>query len=148
MSYTNLKYHIVFSTKDRRPFLHADVKPRLVEYLGGILRQLKGVLVEANGPEDHIHLAAGLHPQTAVSDVLRELKCNSTRWVKSTFPDLGDFRWQDEYSAFTVSHSQLPGVIEYIRRQVEHHRRMTFQEELRLLLKKHEVDFDERFLLR
>ena len=148
MSYTNLKYHIVFSTKNRQPWLSADVKERLVKYVGGIIRNLKGVLVEANGPEDHIHIAAGVHPQVSISAFVRDVKSNCTTWVRQTFPELRDFAWQDEYAAFTVSQSQLPGVVDYIRRQVEHHRRMTFKEELRLLLEKHGIEFDERYLLR
>ena len=146
MSYTNLKYHIVFSTKQRARFLSSDIKPRLVKYIGGIIRNLKSVLIEADGPEDHLHVVAGVHPQVAVSDFVRDVKANSTRWARQTFENLKDFAWQDEYSAFTVSQSQLSAVVEYVRKQVEHHKTLTFDEELRALLRKHEIDFDDRYL--
>jgi putative transposase len=148
MSYTNLKYHIVFSTKHRRPFLQPGLRPKLTEYIGGIVRDLKGSLLEANGMEDHLHLAAMVHPTCAISTFLREIKGGSSQWVHQTFPDLRDFDWQDDYSAFSVSQSVLPAVLQYIRDQQEHHRKMSFEEELIALLKKHKVDFDPRFLLR
>jgi putative transposase len=127
MSYTNLKYHIVFSTKQRRPLIGAELRPRLVKYIGGIIRQLKGRLLEADGTEDHLHLAAGIHPQTPLADLVRDVKANSSGWIHRTFPDLSGFAWQEGYSAFTVSHSVLPQVTEYICQQAEHHRRMTFK---------------------
>ena len=145
MSYTSLKYHIVFSTKERRALLSAELRPRVIKYIGGIIRNLKGTLIEANGSEDHLHVAAGCHPSVAVSAFVRDIKSNSTGWVRETLPELRQFGWQDEYSAFTVSESRLPALIEYIRRQEEHHKKMTFQEELKLLLAKHGIDFDERY---
>ena len=148
MSFTDLKYHIVFSTKGRRPWLIPDVKERVVKYIGGIVRNLKGVLIEANGIEDHLHLVAGIHPQVSMSAFVRDVKSNCTTWIRQTFPDYRDFAWQDEYAAFTVSQSQLPSVVAYVQKQVEHHRKMTFEEELRALLVKNGIEFDERFLLR
>jgi REP element-mobilizing transposase RayT len=148
MSFTNLKYHVVFSTKNRAPWLTPDVKERAAEYIGGIVRNIKGTLLEANGVEDHMHLVAGIHPQGPVSSFVRDVKSNSTSWIRQTFPNLREFSWQDEYSAFTVSQSQLEGVLSYVQRQEEHHRKMTFGEELRVLLIKHAIDFDERYLLR
>jgi len=147
MSYTNLKYHIVFSTKGRRPFLRAPLKARLIEYVGGIIRNLKGVLVEAGGTDDHLHLAAGAHPGEGVSAFVRDIKANSSAWIHEDFPDLTDFAWQGEYAAFSVLFSQLPAVVKYIRGQEEHHRKMTFEEELKLLLTKHGIEFDEKHLL-
>jgi len=146
MSYTSLKYHIIFSTKERRPLLSANIKPRLVKYIGGIIRKLNGKLLEADGPEDHLHIAAGIHPQTGIADLIRDIKANSSGWIHDTFRQLWDFRWQDGYAAFSVSHSVVPKVIAYIRKQVQHHKTTTFQEELIALLKKHEIDFDERYI--
>ena len=148
MSFTNLKYHIVFSTKSRQRALTPEVKPRLVKYMGGIVRNVKGAFFEADGPEDHIHLAIGIHPSIAVSALVRDLKSNATRWLRETFPSHREFQWQDEYAAFTVSESQLEKVLAYIRHQEEHHREMTFDEELRTLLQKHGIQFDERYLMR
>jgi REP element-mobilizing transposase RayT len=146
MSYTSLKYHIVFSTKERRRLILPDVLPRLVEYVGGIARQRKARILAANGPEDHLHLLASIPPTMTVSDFLRDIKSNSSSWVHETFSGLRIFGWQDEYAAFTVSQSAIPQVTEYIQNQQEHHKTMTFQEELIALLKRHEIEFDERYI--
>jgi REP element-mobilizing transposase RayT len=147
MSYTKLQYHIVFSTKERRAFLTDALRPRLIHYLGGIIRNLDGTLLEGNGPDDHLHLAAILHPAKAVSDLMRDVKARSSAWIHETFADLRGFAWQDGYAAFSVSHSAMPDVIAYIRAQQEHHRRMDFREELIALLRKHEIEFEEKYLL-
>src|SRR4051794_16061947 len=102
-SYTNLLYHIVFSTKDRRPVITADIKPRLYEYIGGTIRSLGGILLAINGVADHVHILAKLRPDKAVSDVMRDLKANSSGWLHDVFPDLDELSWQRGYGAFTVS---------------------------------------------
>ncbi len=143
MSYTSLQYHIVFSTKERRPFINAELRGRLIEYIGGIIRGLNGKLLEANGPEDHLHLAVSASAQSGLADLVRK---NSSRWVHETFNNAKDFSWQDGYAAFSVSHSAMPKVIEYIRQQQEHHKQTSFQEELVALLHRHEISFDERYI--
>jgi len=146
MSYTCLQYHIVFSTKERGRFLDDDIMPRLVNYIGGIIRGLGGTLLGGNGPEDHIHLAAVLPATRTIADVLRDVKSNSSGWIRDEFPSLGGFGWQDGYAAFSVSQSVMPKVVEYIREQTEHHKKMTFEEEIARLLKQHGIDFDPRYL--
>jgi putative transposase len=146
VSYTRLNYHIVFCTKDRRPFILPEVMPRLAEYIGGIIRETEGSMIAANGTEDHIHIATLVSPKLALSDFVRTIKTNSSKWIHQTFPEMLAFAWQDGYSAFTVSHSALAEVAAYIRRQREHHAGMTFQEELRRLLQKHEIECDERYI--
>jgi REP element-mobilizing transposase RayT len=146
MSYTNLGYHIVFATKERRPFLTGDVMPRLVKYIGGIIRMQEGVLVEANGPEDHIHLVASLTPKFAISDCLRELKANSTNWIHETFASRAGFSWQEGYAAFTISRSGIDEVVRYVRNQQEHHRKSTGREELIRLLQLHGIDYDDKYI--
>jgi REP element-mobilizing transposase RayT len=146
MSYTCLQYHIVFSTKERARFLDDDIMPRLVNYIGGIIRGLGGTLLGSNGPEDHIHLAAILPHTRTIADVLRDVKSNSSGWIREQFPSLSSFGWQDGYSAFSVSQSVMPRVVEYIREQKKHHKKMTFEEELGRLLKQHGIDFDPRYL--
>jgi len=146
MSYTSLSYHIVFSTKGRKPFLSEDLMPRIVSYVGGIIRQLKGRLLEGGGADDHVHLAAVAHPTVAVADLVGKVKANSTGWIHKTFADLKGFGWQDGYAGFSVSPSVLPKVTEYIRGQGDHHRKMTFQEELIALLRKHGVEYDEGYI--
>lgn len=128
-SYTNLIYDIVFSTKDRKPLITADVKPRLYEYIGGTIRGLGGVMLEIGGTEDHGHVLAKLRPDKALSDVLRDLKANSSGWMHDVFLDLKDFSWQRGYGAFSVSASQVDKVRRYIANQEEHHRKQDFREE-------------------
>jgi REP element-mobilizing transposase RayT len=146
MSFTSLFYHVVFSTKDRRPSLGRESLTRTCQYIGGIARELKGLLLIGDGMPDHVHLATEIPPTARISDFIGKLKSNSSGWIHETFPDLRDFGWQDGYSAFTVSPSVLPRVKEYIRTQEEHHRNLTFQEELVALLKKHGVEYDERYI--
>ncbi|MHC4718330.1 MAG: IS200/IS605 family transposase, partial [Planctomycetota bacterium] len=124
-----------------------DRLPRVVKYIGGIIRQMDGQLLEGDGMDDHLHLAAILHPTSAIADALRTLKTNSTRWIHQTFDGMAAFAWQEGYAAFTVSRSVLPAVKEYIRTQKEHHRKMTFADELKALLDKHGIEYDERYLV-
>ena len=125
-SFTNLLYHIVFSTKDRRPLITPEHELRLYDYLGGTIRKVGGVSLELNGTEDHIHLLAKLRPDCALSDVLRELKANATGWMHDVFPSVKNFSWQRGYGAFTVSQSNVESVRRYIARQKEHHRKFPF----------------------
>jgi REP-associated tyrosine transposase len=101
-SYTNLLYHIIFSTKDRRPFLTDVYETRPHDYIGGTIRGLGGISLEVNGTEDHVHVLAKLRPDKALSDMLRELKANASGWMHDVFPDLDKFSWQHGYGAFTV----------------------------------------------
>lgn len=146
MSYTYLKYHAVFATKERRPFISPQLLPRLCEYLGGMVCRQGGRPIEFNGPPDHLHLVLSLGPAAAIADFLRDLKSISSGWVHKTFPELGDFAWQDGYSIFTVSPSVLAGVVAYVRDQQEHHAKVSFKDELAWLLKNHGIPFDEKFL--
>ncbi|MBD3298572.1 MAG: IS200/IS605 family transposase [candidate division Zixibacteria bacterium] len=143
---TSLNYHLIFATKNREPLLHHDIRPRLHEYMGGIIRQLNGVSRCVGGTADHLHIACSLPPSQSVSDALRTIKANSSRWIRSLSPKFSKFAWQSGYSAFTVSQSQLEVVIRYICDQEEHHRKMTFREELLGFYRKHGIEFDERYL--
>jgi REP element-mobilizing transposase RayT len=116
--------------------------------VGGIVRELKGTLLDANGAADHVHLVALLRPTMAISDVLQEVKGSSSKWIHGTFAELRDFSWQDGYAAFSVSKSAVPDVLTYVRDQEEHHRRMSFQEELMALLDRHGVEYDPKYILR
>jgi putative transposase len=145
-TFTHLLTHIVFSTKDRRPLLDADLKSRLFPYLGGIIRAHDGKALIINGPTDHVHILASLAAKHSLSDLMRELKADSSGWVHKTFSDRNLFGWQTGYGAFSVSHSNLAEVEKYIANQEEHHRKVSFQEEFLAFLKKHEIQFDERFL--
>jgi REP element-mobilizing transposase RayT len=141
-----LYVHLVFSTKNREPFIGPDLAPRLYAYIGGILRETGSVLLEAGGMPDHIHLLVSLGRQTSVADAVRNVKANSSRWVHETFPNRAAFGWQNGYGAVTVSHSNVEAVREYIRGQAEHHKTKTFQDELREFLRRHAIDWDERYV--
>lgn len=145
-TYTNLLYHIVFSTRERLPLITNDKRPQLYEYVGGTVRGLGGISLAIGGIEDHLHLLAKLRPDNALSSVLRDLKANSSGWMHDVFPDLSDFSWQRGYGAFTVSASQIPHVKRYIANQERHHRKRSFRAEFVEMLKINEIEFDERFL--
>src|SRR2546429_4406540 len=144
MSYTNLLYHIVYATRERAPLITNILRPRLHEYLGGIVRGLGGVAIEINGVADHVHILAKVRPTISVSEFLSKLKSGSSGWAKRQ--TAGRFGWQARFGAFTVSESQVERVRRYIRNQEEHHRKQSFEEEFKLLLEVHGVDFDAAHL--
>ena len=123
-----------------------DLKPELYAYLGGLSRELKGKALAINGMEDHVHLLVSLPPTISVSDALRFIKANSSKWVHEKWPGRSSFAWQLGYGAFGVSKSNVPEVEDYIRHQEEHHRKMTYQEEFLAFLRAHEIEYDERYV--
>ncbi len=145
-SFTNLIYHIVFSTKDRQPLITEDHQSRLYEYIGGTIRGLGGISFAINGTEDHVHVLAKLRPDKALSDVLRDLKANASGWMHDVFPDLKDFSWQRGYGAFTVSESNIKKVEDYIARQKEHHQQKSFRDEFIEFLDKNGVEYNEKYI--
>jgi REP element-mobilizing transposase RayT len=144
-SFVHLLVHIVFSTKDRRPCMDGDLPTRLFPYVGGIVRELDGHALAIGGMPDHIHLLVSLPQTRAVADVLRVVKANSSRWVHETWAERRDFAWQTGYGAFSVSQSNRETVQRYIEHQAEHHRKLSFQEEFRALLRKHGLEYDEHY---
>ena len=146
MSYVSAYFHCVFSTKERRRLITPELRERLWPFLGGIARQNKMKAIEIGGVEDHVHFLLSLPSTMAISKALQLIKGGSSKWVHETFPEHRLFAWQEEYGAFSVSVSQLDKTIEYIKGQEEHHRKMTFQEEFLALLKKHRIEYDERYL--
>lgn len=144
MSYTNFLYHIVYATKERAPLITSVLRPRLHEYLGGTVRGLGGTALEINGMSDHVHLLVRLQPTLSFSEFMSKLKANSSGWAKRQ--TAGRFVWQARYGAFTVSESQAGRVRQYIRDQEKHHRKTSFEEEFRALLRAHRIDFDEAHL--
>jgi REP-associated tyrosine transposase len=145
-TFSNLLVHIIFSTKDRIASIHAEWRPDLGAYLGGIAREMGGKAVMINGTADHVHLLVSIPANIAVAEMVRVLKANSSRWVNRTHPMKPMFVWQTGYAAYSVSQSNAAAVAKYIHGQEEHHRRVTFQEEYLEFLKKNNVDYDERFI--
>ena len=145
-SFTNLLYHLIFSTKDRRPIITLDYQPRLYDYIGGIIRECGGISLGINGIEEHVFVLAKLRPDKALSDVLRVMKCNASGWMHDVFPSLRNFSWQRGYAAFTVSQSHVTEVQRYISRQKEHHQRVSFRDEFIEFLQENQIEFDERYV--
>ena len=139
--------HLVFSTKDRRPFLRdKSTRDTLHSYLGGISKQLDCPPILVGGVEDHIHLLARFGRTITQAEWVKELKRVSNLWLKERGRDYADFEWQSGYSAFSVSQSNLEQVKLYIAGQEEHPRKIGFQDELRALLRKHEIEWDEKYV--
>jgi REP element-mobilizing transposase RayT len=144
-THLSLHYHVVFSTKNREPWLRADLRTRVHEYLGGTLRSLGGFAHAVGGIADHVHALMGLRATHCLADVMRELKSESSAWMHKEMK-MPEFAWQEGYGAFTVSASQLDAVRRYVLHQEDHHRERTFQHEYVEMLRRGLVEFDERYL--
>lgn len=143
---SNLLVHVIFSTKDRKPLITSDLRQDVFAYMGGIARELKAKALLINGMPDHVHMLVELPPALSVAEMMRVVKTNSSRWVHETKPQHSRFVWQAGYAAFSVSRSHAPAVSRYIADQEKHHRKRSFQEELVLFLKKHGIEYDERYM--
>jgi len=146
-TYSNILIHALFSTKQRRPYLDAELKQELFPYMGGIIAKLHGQSLLINGPSDHVHLLFVQPAALGLAEIMEKGKANSSRWVHTRWPQRKSFAWQTGYTAFSVSQSQVETVLEYIQNQERHHQKRTFQEELVALLKKHRIEYDPRFVL-
>jgi REP element-mobilizing transposase RayT len=145
-SLASLHCHLIFSTKNREPWLSADLQPRLFEHVGGIVRAEDGRLVAAGGMPDHVHWLVSVGKQIAVAELVRIIKANSSKWIHETQPNLRGFSWQGGYGAFAVSYSQIESVRAYLDHQAEHHRTVTFREGFLRFLERHGLAYDERYL--
>ena len=145
-TYTNLLFHIVFSTKNRSPLITTEIASELYPYISGICKNKNAKLLIGNGMSDHVHLLVQLKPSILLADFVRDVKANTSKWINEEKCKVKKFGWQDGYSAFTVSKSQVQRVIEYIRNQKEHHRTADHLAELKLLLVRHDILFEEQRL--
>ncbi len=146
-SLSKILVHTVFSTKERKPYLRdAVLREEMHRYLGGILTHLDCQPILIGGVEDHVHVLHTLCRTEAIADVLKEVKRGSSVWLKTQSPKLADFEWQAGYGAFSIGQSQVGHLRTYIARQEEHHRKVSFQDEVRKLLRRYQVDFDERYV--
>ncbi len=143
---TSLIVHLVFSTKHRVPIITPEIEPDLFNYIGGILKNNSSPLLAAGGTSDHVHLLVSQSKNIALSDLLKDVKKDSSSWIKTKGTVFKDFHWQDGYGAFSISPSEVPAVKAYIANQKENHRKQTFQEELIQLLEEYGVEYDERYL--
>ncbi len=145
-TYTQILYQIVFCPKHRSPCLKKEGREELFRYIAGLLKNKNCQLYRINGVEDHIHILTHLHPTVALSTLVQSIKISSSIFIKETqiFPDFKG--WQDGYCAITYSNSALENLIEYVKNQEVHHKKLTFKEELLLALEENNIQFDERYL--
>ena len=142
---SNLLYHIVFSTKERRELIKSG-KEDIFKYITGIISGEGGYLIKIGGTEDHIHIFAKFPPVICVSDMVRKIKSNTSKWLNENRKYIFPFSWQKGYAVFSVSESASEHVIKYIENQEIHHKKTGFKEELLALLKKHNMQFDDKYL--
>ena len=140
-------YHIVFSTKHRQDFIFTEIEERIWAYIGGIARTHNMTALQVGGMENHAHALVMAKPIHSPSQIAQHLKGESSKWIHTEFPDLRLFSWQDGFGAFSVSKSKVPDVIEYIKRQREHHQTESFEEEYERMMKLHGVEYDPQYLL-
>ena len=138
--------HLVYSTKHRQTWLAAEHRPSLFAYMAGILSEWESPALIVGGVEDHVHALFSLSKNHALKRVVEEVKKGSSKWLKKVGAEYHAFAWQAGYAGFSVSQSNVEAVRHYIATQEEHHQHMTFQDELRTLFRRHEIEFDERYL--
>ncbi len=145
-TYTQINIHAVFSIKGRANLLKKSFRGDLFKYIFGILKNNKQYPLAVNGYKDHVHIFFELHPTTSISEILRIVKTNSSKWINQNSYVNGKFSWQEGYGAFSYSRSQRDNVIQYIVKQEEHHEKRTFKEEYLDLLQKFEIKFDNHYV--
>ena len=145
-TYTQIYYHIIFSTRDRLPTLEVDKHQELFGYIWGVIKNKRCHLYRINGTSDHLHILCDLHPSVCLADLVKAIKLGSGKWIKEkeVFPNFTG--WQDGYGAFTLTLNERDVVREYIRNQPQHHQQISFIDELRNLLIDAGIEFEERYL--
>ncbi|MHB8636799.1 MAG: IS200/IS605 family transposase [Fimbriimonadaceae bacterium] len=144
-TYTSLKYHIVFSTKNRSALISPSWQDELHAYLGGVMRGLGGIALAVGGVSDHVHILASLKPTTPVADAVRDIKRASTSWARDE-KQTPAFAWQEGYAAFTVAPGDLGAIRTYIAAQAHHHKRVSTKDELLALCKEAGIEVDLRYV--
>ncbi|MGA0558770.1 IS200/IS605 family transposase [Larkinella sp. VNQ87] len=147
-TYTQIYLHIIFAVKNRHGLIRSTWKEDLYRYMTGIVQNQGHKLLAINGMPDHVHIFLGLNPNQSISNLLQDLKGDSSRWINTQQLVTGRFEWQAGYGAFSYSHSQIDKVVKYIINQEEHHRQKTFLEEYTTFLQKFNVSYDERYLFK
>jgi putative transposase len=145
-SLANVLVHIIFSTKNRAPFIKANIESELYPYLASIFKACNSSAHKIGGTEDHVHIICSLSRTIAVADLLEEVKKSSSKWIKTKRPEYTKFAWQNGYGVYSIGQSQLAVVKGYIAGQKGHHRKKTFQEEFREFLRRYQIQFDGRYV--
>lgn len=145
-SLSKIYTHIVFGTKHRQHFIDSKIETHLHNYLGGICKSWECNPVQIGGYTNHVHILCQVSRKIALMKLIQELKQSSSRWAKSRSSKYQNFYWQDGYGVFSVSHFQVNKVVNYIKNQHQHHENITYKDEFRRLLKKHDIEYDERYV--
>jgi putative transposase len=142
----SLYNHLIWSTKNREPLINELLETNLYQYISGIIRKKKGSLIKMGGMPDHVHLLIGLEPDIAISNIVKDIKVNSTRWMRNQAPAFSSFAWQEGFGVFSVSKSNTDAVVNYIENQKEHHQSSSFENEFVAFLDKHEIEYDPKYV--
>jgi REP element-mobilizing transposase RayT len=145
-SLSSILIHLIFSTKNREPLLSPEIDAELYPYIASIFKAMKSPALIIDGASDHLHTLFSLSRVVTIADLVEEVKTESSKWIKTKGQEFRNFHWQNGYGAFSISQSEVATVKRYIRRQKEHHRRVTFQDEYRRFLAAYEVEYDERYV--
>jgi len=143
---TSLFVQLVFSTKNRERLITPEVEADLFAYMGGILKNHQSRLLDAGGTDDHVHLLVSQSKNIALASLLKEVKGDSSSWIKSQGRQFRNFHWQDGYGAFSFAYRDLSALKQYVSSQKEHHRKWTFKNELIFMLEESGLEYDERYL--
>lgn len=147
-TFTQIHIQTVFAVQNRQSLIGDEWRDDLYKYMTAIIQNNDHKLLQINGMPDHVHILFGLRPVQAISDLMKQVKQDSSKWINQNRLAMGKFSWQEGYGAFSYSKSQLPRVIKYIQNQQEHHKTKSFREEYLALLKAHGVDYDERYIFK
>lgn len=147
-TYTQIHLQLIFAVKYRAAMIDKSWKDELYKYITGIVQGNKHKLIIINGVQDHLHLLVGFRPHQSLSDLLQDIKGQSSKWINDRKFTKSKFNWQEGYGAFSYSHSHLNNVINYIRNQEEHHKKTNFMDEYKSFLKSFEIEFDEQYILK
>ena len=147
-TYTQIHIHAVFSVQNRECIIHSTWKTELHKYIMGIIKANGHKPILVNGMPDHIHVLFGMRPSQSLSDLMQDIKSNSSKWINDRGFLKGRFQWQEAFGAFSYGKSQLSDVIKYINNQEEHHKKRTFIEEYKELLRLFDVEYDERYIFK
>jgi REP element-mobilizing transposase RayT len=142
----SLMVHVIFSTKNREPLITPQIEPELFAYMGGILKNHESRLLDAGGTTDHVHLLVSQSKNISLSSLMKEVKKDSSSWIKTKGRQFRNFHWQDGYGAFSIGRSDISELKKYLANQKEHHRKLTFKEELIKFLDEYGIVYDERYL--
>ena len=147
-TYTQIHIQVVFAVQNRQCLIKDVWKDDLYKYMTGIIQNKGHKVLWINGMPDHVHILFGMRPIQALSDLIKIVKQESSKWISENRFDNGKFSWQSGYGAFSYSKWDVPRIIKYVKNQEEHHKRVSFQDEYLKLLKDFEVDYDERYILK